>query len=147
MWFSQRGPPTALPAFFSELDCAIASTGDRANNFALKNQIYCEFSNSVACQVLIKQRALKKKKPFCPASFSQPLGKAQCCNHILSIVFGQKSSLVGPSTTKNTPKQPKPIQRYSPYVLYKSQRVYFRRQGRRALFSKRLRLKQFNLQQ
>ena len=64
LWFSQRlrKGPTALPAFFSELDCAIASTGDRAKNFALKNQVYCEFSNSVACQVLIKQRALEKKR-------------------------------------------------------------------------------------
>ena len=64
LWFSQRlrKRPTALPAFFSELDCAIASTGGRAKNFALKNQIYCEFSNSEACQVLIKQRALKKKR-------------------------------------------------------------------------------------
>jgi len=48
--------------FFSELDCAIASTMGRTKNFALKNQIYCEFSGSVACQVLIKQRALEKKR-------------------------------------------------------------------------------------
>jgi len=34
----------------------------RTKNFALKNQIYCGFSGSVACQVLIKQRALKKKR-------------------------------------------------------------------------------------
>jgi len=29
----------------------------RTKDLALKNQIYCEFSGSVACQVLIKQRA------------------------------------------------------------------------------------------
>ena len=74
----ERGPQLSQ-LFFSELDSAIASTGDRAKNFALKNQIYCEFSNSVACQVLIKQSSEKKKgfATFCPASFSQPLGKAQ----------------------------------------------------------------------
>jgi len=69
------------PSFlFSELDCGIASTRGHTKNFALKNQIYGEFSNSVACQVLIKQRALKKKKDFATLyseSFAQPVRKAQ----------------------------------------------------------------------
>jgi len=68
LWFSERlrKEPTAFPAFFSELDCAIVSTMGRTKNFALKNQIYCGFSGSVACQVLIKQSSEKKKdsQPF-----------------------------------------------------------------------------------